>query len=105
MQKGNVNQHYRWKQTPRSLAHSPVDYCAEHLFPNNPKKQNHTRYRIFQTLYKEDGILGEIDFDDSIIDPKEFTMIIDCAGSKRTVMETCQYEMVPFETICPRRVG
>lgn len=78
----------------RSLAHSLVDYCAEHLFPNNLKNKITLDIEFSKTLYKEDGILGEIDFDDSNHRPKEFTMTIDCAGSKRTVMETIAHEMV-----------
>ena len=78
----------------RSLAHSLVDYCAEHLFPNNLKNKITLDIEFSKTLYKEDGILGEIDFDDSNHRPNEFTMTIDCAGSKRTVMETIAHEMV-----------
>lgn len=78
----------------RSLAHSLVDYCAEHLFPNNLKNKITLDIEFSKTLYKEDGILGEIDFDDSNHRPKEFTMIIDCTGSKRTIMETIAHEMV-----------
>ena len=58
----------------RSLAHSLVDYCAEHLFPNNLKNKITLDIEFSKTLYKEDGILGEIDFDDSNHRPKEFTM-------------------------------
>ena len=47
-------------------------------------------------------MLGEIDFDDNHIDPREFTMTVDSTVSKRTVMETIAHEMVPSQAICPR---
>ena len=78
----------------RSLAHSLVEYCAEHLFPNNLKNKITLDIEFSKTLYKEDGILGEIDFDDTNHRPREFTITVDCTGSKRTMMETIAHEMV-----------
>ena len=66
----------------RSLAHSLVDYCAEHLFPNNLKNKIILDIEFSKTLYKEDGILGEIDFDDSNHRPQRIYNDPDCAGSK-----------------------
>ena len=78
----------------RELAHSLIDYCASKLFSNNLRKKITIDLDFTKTLYKEDGILGEVDFDDSNHRPKEFTMTVDATGSKRRIMETIAHEMV-----------
>ena len=78
----------------RALAHSLVEYCGEKLFANNLKNKIIIDIEFSRKLYKEDGILGEVDFDDNNHRPKEFTMVIDSTGPKRRVMETIAHEMV-----------
>jgi len=78
----------------RELSESIAEFCASKLFS---KKLSHTLtldIELSKTLLKEDGILGEIDFDDSNHRPKEFTMTVDCSVSKRKIMETIAHEMV-----------
>ena len=45
----------------RELAHSPVDYCADKMFSENLRNKLVLDIEFSKTLYKEDGILGEID--------------------------------------------
>ena len=49
----------------RELAHSLVDYCADKMFSENLRNKLVLDIEFSKTLYKEDGILGEIDFEDS----------------------------------------
>ena len=78
----------------RALAHSLVEYCADKLFSSNLNNKITIDIEFSKTLYKEDTILGEVDFDDNNHRPKDFTMVVDCSGSKRQVMETIAHEMV-----------
>lgn len=78
----------------RELAHSLVDYCADKMFSENLKNKLVLDIEFSKTLYKEDGILGEIDFEDSNHKPKEFTMTVDTTVSKRRILETIAHEMV-----------
>ena len=78
----------------RELAHSLINYCADKLFSDNLKNKITIDVDFTRTLYKEDGILGEVDFDDNNHRPKEFTMTVDITGSKRRIMETIAHEMV-----------
>jgi len=73
------------------LTESLVRYCAKKL---KIKDSVVIDVEFSKTLYKEDGILGEVDFDDSNHRPKEFTITVDSTGSKRTIMETIAHEMV-----------
>ena len=73
------------------LTESLVNYCAKKL---NLKDSISIDVEFSKTLYKEDGILGEVDFDDSNHRPKEFTITVDSTGSKRRIMETIAHEMV-----------
>ena len=66
----------------RELAHSLVDYCADKMFSENLRNKLVLDIEFSKTLYKEDGILGEIDFEDSNHKPKEFTMTVDTTLSK-----------------------
>ena len=78
----------------RELAHSLVDYCADKMFSENLRNKLVLDIEFSKTLYKEDGILGEIDFEDSNHKPKEFTMTVDTTVSKRRILETIAHEMV-----------
>ena len=78
----------------RELAHSLINYCADKLFSDNLRNKISIDVDFTRTLYKEDGILGEVDFDDNNHRPKEFTMTVDITGSKRRIMETIAHEMV-----------
>ena len=78
----------------RELAHSLVDYCADKMFSDNLRNKLVLDIEFSKTLYKEDGILGEIDFEDSNHKPKEFTMTVDTTVSKRRILETIAHEMV-----------
>jgi hypothetical protein len=73
------------------LTESLVHYCADKL---KIKDSVVIDVEFSRTLYKEDGILGEVDFDDSNHKPKEFTITVDSTGSKRRMMETIAHEMV-----------
>lgn len=73
------------------LTESLVNYCAKKL---KLKDSISIDVEFSKTLYKEDGILGEVDFDDSNHRPKEFTITVDSTGSKRRIMETIAHEMV-----------
>jgi hypothetical protein len=73
------------------LTESLVHYCAKKL---KIKDSVVIDVEFSKTLYKEDGILGEVDFDDNNHRPKEFTITVDSTGSKRTIMETIAHEMV-----------
>lgn len=78
-------------KTIRSLTQSLVDYCADKLNLNDSIILD---IEFSNKLYKEDGLLGEIDFDDNNHRPKEFTMTVDKTVSKRRIMETIAHEMV-----------
>ena len=78
-------------KTIRSLTKSLVEYCADKLKLNDTILLD---IEFSRTLYKEDGILGEVDFDDNNHRPKEFTMTVDSTVSKRRIMETIAHEMV-----------
>ena len=56
----------------RALAHSLVEYCGQKLFANNLKNKIIIDIEFSRKLYKEDGILGEVDFDDNNHRPQEF---------------------------------
>lgn len=73
------------------LTESLVQYCAKKLKIKNSVSID---VEFSKTLYKEDGILGEVDFDDHNHRPKEFTITVDSTGSKRKIMETIAHEMV-----------
>ena len=73
------------------LTESLVHYCADKL---KIKDSVVIDVEFSRTLYKEDGILGEVDFDDSNHNPKEFTITVASTGSKRKMMETIVHEMV-----------
>jgi hypothetical protein len=73
------------------LTESLIHYCANKL---KIKDSVIIDVEFSKTLYKEDGILGEVDFDDSNHRPKEFTITVDSTGSKRKIMETIAHEMV-----------
>ena len=78
-------------KTIRSLTQSLVEYCADKLNLNDSIILD---IEFTNKLYKEDGLLGEIDFDDKNHRPKEFTMTVDKTVSKRRIMETIAHEMV-----------
>lgn len=78
----------------RQLATSIAEYCADKLFSKKLSKNIQLDIEFSRTLYKEDGILGEIDFDDSNHRPREFTITVDSTVSKRRIMETIAHEMV-----------
>ena len=59
-------------KTIRSLTQSLVDYCADKLNLNDSIILD---IEFSNKLYKEDGLLGEIDFDDNNHRPKEFTTV------------------------------
>ena len=73
------------------LTESLVHYCADKL---KIKDSVVIDIEFSKSLYKEDGLLGEVDFDDSNHNPKEFTITVDSTGSKRRMMETIAHEMV-----------
>ena len=75
----------------RSLTISLVEYCADKLKLNDTIRLD---IEFSRNLYKEDGILGEVDFDDTNHRPKEFTMTVDSSVSRRRIMETIAHEMV-----------
>ena len=75
----------------RSLTISLVEYCADKLKLNDSIRLD---IEFSRNLYKEDGILGEVDFDDTNHRPKEFTMTVDSSVSRRRIMETIAHEMV-----------
>ena len=83
----------------RELAHSPVDYCADKMFSENLRNKLVLDIEFSKTLYKEDGILGEIDFEDSNHKPKEFTMTVDTTVSKRRILETHCTRNGAYETV------
>ena len=74
-----------------NLTESLVHYCADKL---KIKDSVVIDVEFSKSLYKEDGLLGEVDFDDSNHKPKEFTITVDGTGSKRKIMETIAHEMV-----------
>ena len=78
-------------KTIRSLTQSLVDYCADKLNLNDAIILD---IEFSNKLYKEDGLLGEIDFDDNNHRPKEFRMTVDKTVSKRRMLETIAHEMV-----------
>ena len=78
----------------RALTHSLIEYCADKLFSTNLKHKITIDVEFTRTLYKEDGLLGEVDFEDNNHRPKDFTMVVDCTGPQRRVMETIAHEMV-----------
>lgn len=78
----------------RYLAESIAQYCADKLFSKKLSDKIVLDIEFSRTLLKEDGILGEIDFDDSNHRPKEFTMTVDSTVSKRRILETIAHEMV-----------
>ena len=78
-------------KTIRSLTQSLVEYCADKLNLNDSIILD---IEFTNKLYKEDGLLGEIDFYDNNHRPKEFTMTVDKTVSKRRIMETIAHEMV-----------
>ena len=75
----------------RSLTISLVEYCADKLKLNDTIRLD---IEFSRNLYKEDGILGEVDFDDTNHRPQEFTMTVDSSVSRRRIMETIAHEMV-----------
>jgi hypothetical protein len=79
------------------LTESLVHYCAKKL---KIKDSVVIDVEFTKTLYKEDGILGEVDFDDTNHRPKEFTITVDSTGSKRTIR---QWTATPTTGICPGR--
>lgn len=81
-------------QQLRDLAKSIAEYCASKLFTKKLSDSLVLDIEFSRTLYKEDGLLGEIDFDDSNHRPKEFTITVDSTVSKRRIMETIAHEMV-----------
>lgn len=78
----------------RQLAQSIAEFCADALFSSKLSNSINLDIEFSRTLYKEDGILGEIDYDDSNYRPREFTITVDCTVSKRRIMETIAHEMV-----------
>ena len=78
-------------KTIRSLTQSLVEYCANKLNLNDSIILD---IEFSNKLYKEDGLLGEIAFDDNNHRPKEFTMTVDKTVSIRRIMETIAHEMV-----------
>ena len=78
----------------RSLAESIAKFCAEKLFSKKLSDKIMLDIEFSKTLLKEDGILGEIDFDDHNHRPREFTITVDSTVSKRRMMETIAHEMV-----------
>jgi DNA-binding transcriptional ArsR family regulator len=78
----------------RNLAHSLIEYCGAKLLSPTIRKSLIVDLEFSRTLYKEDGLLGEIDFNDSNHRPKEFTITVDCTVPKRRIMETIAHEMV-----------
>ena len=78
----------------RELSESLINYCANMMFSKKLNDSIVLDLEFTKKLYKEDGILGELDFDDSNHRPREFTMTVDCSVSKRRIMETIAHEMV-----------
>jgi hypothetical protein len=78
----------------RDLADSIASYCADKLFSKEISDSIELDIEFSRTLFKEDGLLGEIDFDDRSHKPKEFSITVDCTGPKRRIMETIAHEMV-----------
>ena len=70
-------------KTIRSLTKSLVEYCADKLKLNDTILLD---IEFSRTLYKEDGILGEVDFDDNNHRPKEFTMTVDSTVSRLSLI-------------------
>jgi len=47
-----------------------------------------------RTLYKDDAMLAEIDFDDRLKKPREFTITVDSTVPMRRIMESIAHEMI-----------
>lgn len=78
----------------KDLAESITRYSAELLLDKKLIDKLTVDIEFSRTLYKEDGILAEIDLDDKMYKPKEFTITVDSTVPQRRIMESIAHEMV-----------
>lgn len=76
------------------LAHSIVDYCGKTILSKQLYNTISIDLEFDRSLYKDSGVLAEVDFDDRNHKPREFTITVDCTVSKRRIMESIAHEMV-----------
>ena len=78
----------------KDLAESITRYSAELLMDKKLIEKLTVDIEFSRTLYKEDGMLAEIDFDDRANKPREFTITVDSTVPQRRIMESIAHEMV-----------
>jgi hypothetical protein len=78
----------------KDLAESITRYSAELLLDKKLIEKLTVDIEFSRTLYKEDGMLAEIDFDDRANKPREFTITVDSTVPLRRIMESIAHEMV-----------
>lgn len=78
----------------KNLAESITRYSAELLLDKKLINKLTVDIEFSRTLLKEDGMLAEIDFDDRVHKPREFTITVDSTVPQRRIMESIAHEMV-----------
>lgn len=78
----------------KDLAESIARHSAELLLDKKLIDKLTVDIEFSRTLLKEDGMLAEIDFDDRIHKPREFTITVDSTVPQRRIMESIAHEMV-----------
>lgn len=78
----------------KDLAESITRYSAELLLDKKLINKLTVDIEFSRTLLKEDGMLAEIDFDDRVHKPREFTITVDSTVPHRRIMESIAHEMV-----------
>lgn len=78
----------------KNLAESITRYSAELLLDKKLINKLTVDIEFSRTLLKEDGMLAEIDFEDRVHKPREFTITVDSTVPQRRIMESIAHEMV-----------
>ena len=78
----------------KDLAESMIRYAADLLMDKKLIKKLTVDLEFSRTLYKDDAMLAEIDFDDRLKKPKEFTITVDSTVPMRRIMESIAHEMI-----------
>jgi Ni,Fe-hydrogenase I small subunit len=61
----------------KNMAESMIRFAADLLMDKKLIRKLTVDLEFSRTLYKDDGMLAEIDFDDRIKKPREFTITVD----------------------------
>ncbi len=78
----------------KDLAESITRFSAELLLDKKLIEKLTIDIEFSRTLYKQDSMLAEIDFDDRMHKPREFTITVDSTVPQRRIMESIAHEMV-----------